>query len=64
MNSHLTNLPILIDGQITEELIVEPNRDIKHSGNPTWQACEYFLGLFDAETVDRNNINCNTWDFA
>jgi hypothetical protein len=64
MSSRLTNLPIFIGGQISEELIIKLNRDIKHSSNPTWRACKYFLSLLNIQTVNRNNINFDTWDFA
>jgi hypothetical protein len=64
MSGRLTNLPIFIGDQIGEELIVEKNRDIEHSGNPTWRARKNLLGFLDIETVDRNDINCNTWDFT
>jgi hypothetical protein len=60
----VSRLPTLGGGQIDEELIIEPHRDIEYTSNPTRHVCKNVLGLLNIETVNCHNVDGNTWDFA
>jgi hypothetical protein len=57
MRNHLTILPILGGGQIDEELIIEPHRDIEYTSNLTRHVRKNILGLLNIETVNCNNVD-------
>jgi hypothetical protein len=64
MSGHLTNLPILMSGQISEELIIEPDRNIEYSSNPMPRVCKDFLSPLNVETVNCDDVDSDTRDRA